>query len=88
MERATGPREWLDGIYRDSPDWTDALCRQTDPEIFFPGVGGSTRQAKKVCQQCPVREQCLEYALEHDERFGVWGGLSEHQRKRLRRSRR
>lgn len=62
----------------------DALCAQTDPEAFFPEKGGSTRDAKRVCSQCPVREACLEYAMENDERFGIWGGLSERERRRLR----
>ncbi|MBO1266511.1 WhiB family transcriptional regulator [Arthrobacter cavernae] len=62
----------------------DALCAQTDPEAFFPEKGGSTRDAKKVCGACNVRSQCLEYALANDERFGIWGGLSERERRRLR----
>jgi hypothetical protein len=53
----------------------------------FPEKGGSTASAKKVCFSCEVRQTCLEYALEHDERFGIWGGLSERQRRRLRQSR-
>jgi WhiB family transcriptional regulator, redox-sensing transcriptional regulator len=66
--------------------WQDyALCAQTDPEAFFPEKGGSTRDAKKVCRACPVRAECLEYALEHDERFGIWGGMSERERRRLKR---
>jgi WhiB family redox-sensing transcriptional regulator len=66
--------------------WQDrALCAQTDPEAFFPEKGGSTREAKKVCRACEVRTECLEYALEHDERFGIWGGLSERERRRLKR---
>lgn len=63
---------------------TDALCAQTDPEAFFPEKGGSTRDAKKVCGACNVRAECLEYALANDERFGIWGGLSERERRRLR----
>ncbi|MDJ0317194.1 MULTISPECIES: WhiB family transcriptional regulator [Arthrobacter] len=63
---------------------TDALCAQTDPEAFFPEKGGSTRDAKKVCGACNVKTQCLEYALANDERFGIWGGLSERERRRLR----
>jgi WhiB family redox-sensing transcriptional regulator len=63
----------------------DALCAQTDPEAFFPEKGGSTREAKKICQQCDVKAECLEYALANDERFGIWGGLSERERRRLRR---
>jgi WhiB family redox-sensing transcriptional regulator len=61
-----------------------ALCAQTDPEAFFPEKGGSTREAKKICLSCEVRAECLEYALAHDERFGIWGGLSERERRRLK----
>ena len=63
---------------------TDSLCAQTDPEAFFPEKGGSTRDAKKICTSCEVRNQCLEYALANDERFGIWGGLSERERRKLR----
>lgn len=62
-----------------------ALCAQTDPEAFFPEKGGSTREAKRVCQSCDVRAECLEYAIANDERFGIWGGLSERERRRLKR---
>ena len=68
-----------------SPGWWFAgLCAQTDPEVFFPEKGGSVREAKAVCAGCPVRAQCLEHALAHDERFGVWGGTSERERRRLK----
>jgi WhiB family transcriptional regulator, redox-sensing transcriptional regulator len=63
---------------------SDSLCAQTDPEAFFPEKGGSTRDAKKICTSCEVRSQCLEYALSNDERFGIWGGLSERERRKLR----
>ncbi|WP_456912555.1 WhiB family transcriptional regulator [Geodermatophilus sp. SYSU D00703] len=66
----------------------DALCAETDPEAFFPEKGGSTREAKRVCASCPVRMECLEFALGNDERFGIWGGLSERERRRLRLQRR
>ena len=66
----------------------DALCAETDPEAFFPEKGGSTREAKRVCASCAVRAECLEYALTSDERFGIWGGLSERERRRLRLQRR
>ncbi|WP_456858652.1 WhiB family transcriptional regulator [Geodermatophilus sp. SYSU D00691] len=66
----------------------DALCAETDPEAFFPEKGGSTREAKRVCAGCPVRLQCLEFALGNDERFGIWGGLSERERRRIRLQRR
>lgn len=65
----------------------DALCAQTDPEAFFPEKGGSTRDAKRVCAACTVRAECLDYAMANDERFGIWGGLSERERRRLRRER-
>lgn len=76
-----------DGIFDDAEElsWQErALCAQTDPEAFFPEKGGSTREAKKICLSCEVREECLQYALEHDERFGIWGGLSERERRRLK----
>jgi WhiB family redox-sensing transcriptional regulator len=66
----------------------DALCAETDPEAFFPEKGGSTREAKRVCVGCAVRVECLNYALENDERFGIWGGLSERERRRVRLQRR
>ncbi|WP_456581405.1 WhiB family transcriptional regulator [Blastococcus sp. SYSU DS0510] len=66
----------------------DALCAETDPEAFFPEKGGSTRDAKRVCTGCPVRAECLEFALANDERFGIWGGLSERERRRVRLQRR
>ena len=74
------------GLEADAQSWQErALCAETDPEAFFPEKGGSTREAKKICVQCPVRAECLEYALANDERFGIWGGLSERERRRLRR---
>jgi len=70
----------------DEQGWQDrALCAETDPEAFFPEKGGSTREAKKICTGCEVRAECLEFALANDERFGIWGGLSERERRRLRR---
>jgi WhiB family redox-sensing transcriptional regulator len=62
----------------------NGLCEQTDPEAFYPENGGSTREAKKVCLTCSVRSDCLEYALVNGERFGVWGGLSERERRKLK----
>jgi WhiB family redox-sensing transcriptional regulator len=72
-----------------SEEWAQfGLCAQTDPEAYFPEKGMSTGAAKQVCQVCPVRSECLEYALDHNERFGVWGGLSERERRPLVRARR
>lgn len=69
------------------PEWVaDALCSQTDPESFFPEKGGSTREAKRVCRTCTVAAECLDWALDNDERFGIWGGLSERERRALKRA--
>ena len=65
-----------------------ALCAQTGADFFFPEPGSSVLDAKRICGMCPIRLACLEYALAHDERFGVWGGLSEKERLGLRRDRR
>ena len=74
------------GLEGDGQSWQErALCAETDPEAFFPEKGGSTREAKKICTGCEVKAECLEYALANDERFGIWGGLSERERRRLRR---
>lgn len=63
----------------------EAKCLQAEPDTFFPEKGGSTREAKRICAQCTVRAECLEYALANDERFGIWGGLSERERRKLKR---
>ena len=68
--------------------WQDqANCLGVDPDLFFPERGASTREAKEVCRGCVVREECLEYALTNGEKFGIWGGMSERERRRLRRAR-
>lgn len=75
----------------DGPDldWMlDGVCAQTDPEAFFPEKGGSTREAKAMCARCDVADLCLEYALDNDERHGIWGGLSERERRRVKAARR
>jgi WhiB family transcriptional regulator, redox-sensing transcriptional regulator len=68
----------------------DAICRDTDPELFFPvGTTGyallQIARAKEVCMQCPVRGDCLQYALETNQDSGIWGGTSEDERRILRR---
>lgn len=72
-------------ISLDAPELPGALCAEVDPDLPFPEKGGSTREAKKVCRACPVQSECLLYAVRNDERFGVYGGLSERERRRLRR---
>lgn len=81
-----GVRRDIDATEEKTLAWqTDALCSQTDPEAFFPEKGGSTRDAKRICTSCDVKSECLEYALQNDERFGIWGGLSERERRKLKR---
>lgn len=69
-----------------TPEWmTWAGCRDTDPEVFFPVEGGSPELAKRICHtRCPVQLECLDWALDHGEEDGVWGGMSERERGRLR----
>jgi WhiB family transcriptional regulator, redox-sensing transcriptional regulator len=86
-EQSTEELGMLADLFDDAEEqeWQErALCAQTDPEAFFPEKGGSTREAKRICQGCEVRSECLEYALAHDERFGIWGGLSERERRKLK----
>jgi len=64
-----------------------ANCMGVDPELFFPERGASTREAKEVCRGCVVREDCLEFAIANSEKFGIWGGMSERERRRVRRAR-
>lgn len=65
----------------------DALCAQTDPDIFYPEKGGSTTPATSVCANCTVRSECLDYAVTNDIRHGIWGGTSDNDRKRMSRER-
>ena len=75
-------------------DWRHkALCRDEDPELFFPiGIGPEAQlqaaSAKSVCQRCPVPEPCRRWALETGQSEGVWGGLDEDERRTFRRRRR
>ena len=67
----------------DQP-WADqALCAETDPELWYPEKGGDNTRAKAICAGCFVAAECLDYALTANERFGIWGGLSERERRRL-----
>lgn len=68
------------------PPWsTDALCRQVDVgDLWFPDKGGAVRDAKRICGECRLRVECLQYALDHHERYGIWGGLTERERRRLK----
>lgn len=62
----------------------DALCAQIDSEVFFPELGQPSRAAKRVCSMCTVRAECLAYALETRQTYGIWGGASEREREAMR----
>lgn len=82
-QRRISPIEFLEEL--DTPAWmSQGLCAQTDPEAFYPEKGGSSREAKATCGRCGVRDDCLTYALDHEERFGIWGGASERERRKLK----
>ena len=76
-----------------STDWMlRAACKNEDPELFFPvGISGpalrQVDEAKTVCRRCPVQAECLEWAIEFGQDFGVWGGMSEDERRSLKRRR-
>ncbi len=77
----------IDTIIPGDLAWqAQALCAQTGADFFFPEPGSSVREAKRICALCEMRPACLEYALRNDERFGVWGGLSEKERLEIRRT--
>lgn len=91
------PTEWQTTVSHDF--MKDAACRGLDPNMFMPGVGETGKEAKLVCNgipatrndpgkpPCPVKDKCLEYALQIPPPvFGVWGGLNERQRRRLARN--
>ena len=77
-----------------APVWVDqswkaeANCHDADPELFFPPRGGSTEPAKEFCRGCDVRQQCLDYSFAINENFGVWGGVSQFERLKIRRAKR
>jgi len=73
MNLIPDPQPWMDG----------AACAQTDPDAFYPDKGGSIAEAKRTCLSCDVRDECLQYALPNKERFGIWGGKSERERRKL-----
>ena len=80
----TDAPDLLDVVGR-RPGWfSAAACAGCDPELFYPERGEATTKAKAVCNECPVRQECLEFALSGRELFGIWGGKSERERRRLR----
>jgi WhiB family redox-sensing transcriptional regulator len=70
--------------FRPEPWMAQAACRDENPDLFFPARGESTDRAKSICERCSVRKACLEYALRTEQRFGIFGGTSERERRRMR----
>ncbi|GAA3522513.1 WhiB family redox-sensing transcriptional regulator [Streptosporangium album] len=78
------PERQYDDVTDDTSTWRDfARCGEVHPETFFPEQGCSPKAAKRICRRCEVRAECLEYALQRGEPCGVWGGLTERERRRL-----
>lgn len=75
------------GRFAPAPWTVDAACKDKPQELFYPTRGEEVGLAKEICAGCPVRQPCLDYALDNGERFGVWGGTSERERRRIRRRR-
>lgn len=72
------------------PSWTaEARCAEVDTELFFPEKGDSysADMARRICSMCEVKTQCLEYALDNNERYGIWGGTNERDRRPMLRAR-
>lgn len=81
-------RELIDPLTVGSFGWRDfANCLGANGDLFFPDRGASTRAAKQICAECQVRLDCLEYAVTRGEKFGIWGGLSERERRKIRKQR-
>lgn len=82
-------QQLLDATQAPRPSWRNqAACRGMDADLFYPDRGESLAEARAVCRRCPVQAECLGTAVAQGERFGVWGGSSERQRRDLRRQRR
>lgn len=81
-------RKLIEALAVDDLGWQDyANCRGADADLFFPERGASTRKAKSICAACQVRVECLEFAVVNSEKFGIWGGLSERERRKIRKQR-
>lgn len=81
-------RSLIDALAVDDLAWQDySNCAGADADLFFPERGASTRKAKAICNACQVKAECLEFAIQQSEKFGIWGGLSERERRRIRKER-
>lgn len=88
MEQGSSPGTWHGTYEWDSEEWmAEGLCRGIDPELFFPDRGESAQPAKDVCSRCSVTQECLDYSLRWNIKHGVWGGMAEKDRRKLRAAR-
>ncbi|WP_306796514.1 WhiB family transcriptional regulator [Nocardia sp. XZ_19_369] len=84
--RMINAHSWFGSVEHELESWhRQAACAETDPDAFFPDRGGNARDAKRVCSSCDVVRECLNYALDHDQNFGVWGGMTPPERHRFAR---
>lgn len=83
MDVVESMQAWIEDDER--PWGLEAACRGMDPEVFFPPGDADVSEALRVCRVCPVRQECLEWALSTRERFGIWGGTTEQERRRIMR---
>ncbi len=84
----TRGRHMHEAFEREQPWMRLGLCRGRSPDIFFPSDGVGVERARQICAECPVKTECLEYALSYRIEHGVWGGASERERRRILRQRR
>lgn len=88
MARPTDPTNYSRLTTGDTTWQARANCLGVSADLFFPERGASTREAREVCAGCSVREECLAYALANEIKFGIWGGTSERERRKMRKQRR
>ena len=72
------------GNRKVEPDWTQAACRGHDTDLWFPARGKIPTEAIAICDTCPIKQQCDQYAMDHGIKVGVWGGVTELTRKKRR----
>lgn len=88
MSKQMVTKKTLGSLIDGTLEWSArAGCIGAAGSLFFPERGESTHEAKAICRRCEVRAECLDYALSAGEKFGIWGGLSERERRRVRRQR-
>lgn len=85
LARTVSLRSSFDLSELAAEEWMQyGVCAETDPDVFFPEQGESAKPGKRICEGCPVIGECLEFAMNHGERFGIWGGLTDRERRQLR----